>query len=199
MKGSTAMGSSTRLLVLGVVRIFQPVHGYDVRRELLEWRVDSWAHVAPGSIYHQLRALARDGQLEVSGVDQQGGRPARTSYQLTPEGEATFFQLLRDGLEELEPSGMLVMAALPFFPLLARGEVVAALESRASRIESYLEESAGTPVSDWGAPAHVAEIFSLASARMGAGAAWARELARRLREGQYVLAGEQKPGDAGCS
>ena len=28
--------SSTRLLVLGAVRIFQPVHGYDVRRELLD-------------------------------------------------------------------------------------------------------------------------------------------------------------------
>ena len=42
--------ASTRLLVLGVVRIFQPVHGYDVRRELLSWRVDQWANVAPGSI-----------------------------------------------------------------------------------------------------------------------------------------------------
>jgi hypothetical protein len=28
------MASTTRLLVLGVVRIFQPVHGYEVRREL---------------------------------------------------------------------------------------------------------------------------------------------------------------------
>ena len=47
-----ALMSSTRLLVLGVVRIFQPVHGYDVRRELLSWRVDQWANVAPGSIPH---------------------------------------------------------------------------------------------------------------------------------------------------
>jgi hypothetical protein len=28
------MSSTTRLLVLDVVRIFQPVHGFEVRREL---------------------------------------------------------------------------------------------------------------------------------------------------------------------
>jgi hypothetical protein len=38
--------SSTRLLMLGAVRIFQPVHGYFVRRELLTWRVDQWASTA---------------------------------------------------------------------------------------------------------------------------------------------------------
>ena len=47
--------SSTRLLVLGVVRIFQPVHGYLVRRELLTWYVEEWASVNPGSIYNAPR------------------------------------------------------------------------------------------------------------------------------------------------
>ncbi len=36
--------SSTRSLVLGVVRILQPVNRYDVRRVLLAWRADTWAH-----------------------------------------------------------------------------------------------------------------------------------------------------------
>jgi hypothetical protein len=35
--------SATRLLVLGAVRIFQPAHGYLVRRELLSWGVENWA------------------------------------------------------------------------------------------------------------------------------------------------------------
>ena len=52
--------SSTRLLVLGAVRIFQPIHGYDVRRELLSWRVDKWANVAPGSIYNALKTLTKE-------------------------------------------------------------------------------------------------------------------------------------------
>ena len=56
--------STTRLLVLGAVRIFQPAHGYLVRRELVTWHVDDWANLNPGSIYNALRTLARDGLLE---------------------------------------------------------------------------------------------------------------------------------------
>ncbi len=37
--------SATRLLVLGAVRIFQPAHGYLVRRELLSWDVENWAAI----------------------------------------------------------------------------------------------------------------------------------------------------------
>jgi len=40
--------SSTRLLVLGVVRIFQPVHGYDVHRELLSGRSSTGRTWRPG-------------------------------------------------------------------------------------------------------------------------------------------------------
>ena len=47
--------SATRLLVLGAVRIFQPAHGYLVRRELLSWDVENWAAINPGSIYNMLR------------------------------------------------------------------------------------------------------------------------------------------------
>jgi ABC-2 type transport system permease protein len=44
------------MLVLGVVRIFQPVHGYDVRRELVSWHAEGWGNVAPGSIYNAYAA-----------------------------------------------------------------------------------------------------------------------------------------------
>lgn len=40
--------STTRLLLLGAVRVFPPVHGYLLRRELLSWQVEDWAHVEPG-------------------------------------------------------------------------------------------------------------------------------------------------------
>jgi DNA-binding PadR family transcriptional regulator len=86
--------SATRLLVLGVVRIFQPVHGYFVRRELLSWHVDEWASVNPGSIYNALRTLTREGYLEEVATDA-GGRPARTTYRFTADGETEFFSVLR--------------------------------------------------------------------------------------------------------
>jgi hypothetical protein len=49
--------SSTRLLVLGAVRILEPVHGCFVRRELLTWRVEQWATINAGSIYNALGTL----------------------------------------------------------------------------------------------------------------------------------------------
>lgn len=39
---------TTRILVLGVVRIFGPANGYQLRRELLSWEVERWAHLNPG-------------------------------------------------------------------------------------------------------------------------------------------------------
>ena len=56
--------SANRLLILGAVRIFQPVHGYFVRRELMSWHADAWANLNPGSIYNALRTLTREGFLE---------------------------------------------------------------------------------------------------------------------------------------
>ena len=85
--------SATRLLLLGAVRIFQPVHGYFVRRELLTWHADSWAHLNPGSVYNGLRTLAREGFVEEVGTETEGGRPARTTYRLTADGEAEFMLL----------------------------------------------------------------------------------------------------------
>jgi DNA-binding PadR family transcriptional regulator len=88
--------SSIRILVLGVVRVFQPVHGYDVRRELLSWHAEEWAHVQTGSIYNALKSLTRDGLLAVEGTGQVGGRPERTSYRLTAEGEEALVGMVRD-------------------------------------------------------------------------------------------------------
>src|SRR5882757_11215585 len=102
--------SSTRLLVLGVVRIFQPVHGYDVRRELLSWRAHEWASVKPGSIYNALKSLSRDGLLEIVGTSQVGGRPERTTYRVSSVGNEEFSSLLREAWWNVRP---------PIDPLMA--------------------------------------------------------------------------------
>ena len=49
------MSNITRLVVLGAVRQFEPVHGYFLRRELMTWHVDEWANIQPGSIYNALK------------------------------------------------------------------------------------------------------------------------------------------------
>lgn len=86
--------TSTRLLVLGAVRESGPVHGYNLRRQLLSIGANEWANVTPGSIYNALKTLVRESLLEVVGTDRQGARPERTMYRLTGEGEKAFQRLL---------------------------------------------------------------------------------------------------------
>jgi len=181
--------ASTRLLVLGVVRIFQPVHGYDVRRELLSWRVDQWANVAPGSIYNALKSMTRDGLLEIVGTDQVGGRPERTTYRLTNDGENEFQALLRSTLWKVEPSLDPLMPALCFMPVMRREELMAALKHRITQVQGLLEhaEFAIAELPNASTPEHVKELYRLSAARAGAEIPWAQAFLERLERGEYQI------------
>jgi hypothetical protein len=43
--------TGTRLLLLGVVAVFEPVNGYRIRCEPVSWHVEEWADLNPGSVY----------------------------------------------------------------------------------------------------------------------------------------------------
>lgn len=184
---------STRLLVLGVVRLFQPVHGYDVRRELASWHAEEWASVAPGSIYNALKTLTRDGLLEVVGTDQVGGRPERTTYRLTPRGDQELSELLRDTWWSVRMPIDPLAAGVALISFMQRDEAIAALEARIAKVQGELAhmEHAIAAIDDVETPAHVRELMRLIGARVGAEIEWARALIPRLRAGEYRLAGER--------
>jgi DNA-binding PadR family transcriptional regulator len=189
--------SVTRLLILGVVRIFQPVHGYFVRRELMSWRAEEWAHINPGSIYNALRTLTRDDFLEEVGTEAHGGRPARTSYRLTADGETEFLQILRPMLWNLEPNAPTnLLAAWGFAYALSRDEVIAALEQRVEQIAAHgkaVEFAIEGIRRGSGPPELVAEHLRLFQARLEGEAKWSADLAARVRAGEYWFEGEPDP------
>jgi ABC-type Na+ transport system ATPase subunit NatA len=117
--------STTRLFILGVIRFSEPVHGYDIKRELESWHVEEWAHVAYGSIYHALKTLAKDGLIEPVDTGQVGRRPARTTYRITVAGEREYQRLLRDHWWSVQVPKDPFMAALSFMPDLPKGAVEA--------------------------------------------------------------------------
>ncbi len=186
--------SSTRLLVLGVVRIFQPVHGYDVRRELLSWRVDQWANVAPGSIYNALKTLTKEKFLKVAGTDQVGGRPERTQYSLTADGEREYQALLRATWWRVLPPLDDLMPALCFMPTLRQEELVAALEHRITALEGAVKhlEFSRKEIKPPETPEHVKELYDRMRAQLSAEIPWARTLIGRLKDGVYQV-GLSKP------
>ena len=182
------MSSSTRLLVLGVVKIFQPVHGYDVRRELLSWRADEWANVSPGSIYNALKSLTKDGLLEIVGTEQAGARPERTTYRLTAEGMKEFEISLRHTWWEMEPPLDPLMPAVSFLWGMSREELQAALKHRIAQVESRRAQTRfalGQMKPDT-TPPHVAEMLLLLDARVAAEVDWAKALLAKLARGEYL-------------
>ena len=172
--------SATRLLILGAVRIFQPVHGYFVRRELQSWHVDEWAHLNPGSIYNALRTLTREGLLEEVATESDAGRPARTTYALTNDGETEFLHLLREALRTVDPFAPdRTFAAMSFAFALSREEVVATLESRVAQLE------ASHRTNRFRVQEIVADAWQQGELR------WTRDLLKRVRSGAMAFAGEK--------
>jgi DNA-binding PadR family transcriptional regulator len=184
------MSATTRMLVLGVVRLFQPVHGYDVRRELVSWHVEEWASLAPGSIYNALKTLTKEGMIETAGTGQVGGRPERTLYKITPRGEQELSEILRDQLWTPRMPVDPLIAVVSLMGFLKRDELIAALEARASMITGNISHAsfAIDAIDDVETPAHVKEMLRLINARVAAELAWSKAFIARLRNGEYRTA-----------
>jgi DNA-binding PadR family transcriptional regulator len=177
----------------------QPVHGYDVRRELVTWRIEELANVKPGSIYSALRTLERDGCIAVHARESEESRPERTTYVMTGEGEKEFHLLLRQSWWNVTTPAEPLAPALCLMPFLPRDELIAALQSRIAQLEGHLKSTSFTRASirdgatgvDGEIPEHVREILDFVAARNKGELEWVRALQRRLRAGEYTFAGER--------
>ncbi|MFL6076435.1 MAG: PadR family transcriptional regulator [Mycobacteriales bacterium] len=178
--------STTRLFILGVIRFSEPVHGYDIKRELESWHVEEWAHVAYGSIYHALKTLAKDGLIEPVDTGQVGRRPARTTYRITVDGEREYQRLLREYWWTYAFPSDPFTAALAFMPDLPKEELLGALRHRLDALRRIAKESTDAmqakDMAD--APRHVGELFLLMTARAEAEIGWAENLIRKIQADQ---------------
>jgi DNA-binding PadR family transcriptional regulator len=186
--------SATRLLVLGAVRVFQPAHGYLVRRELLSWGVENWAAVNPGSIYNMLRTLTREGLTEEVDSDGSGRGPAKVGYQLTMDGETAFLGLLNQALWEIdERDPHLLPAGLTFLPMLTRKQAAEALEAREAALRLRIKgvEARGRMLLEQRlVPPHTAETLDCEVAHLTGELRWARSAQDRIAAGHYRFADE---------
>jgi DNA-binding PadR family transcriptional regulator len=182
--------SATRLLVLGVVRMYGQAHGYQVRRELLSWAADSWANVAPGSIYHALKKLARDGLLTEVAVEEGAAGPDRTVYRLAEDGETEFQLLLTRALSDPDRGQESLSAAITFLTTLPRRQAIELLTYRVTRLEALLataRHGVATNAS-MGKPDHVRALFRMWEFNGDAAIRWTRSLIDQLTDGEFVMA-----------
>lgn len=174
------------MMILGLVEWMQPVHGYDVRRELLSWSADKWANIHPGSIYHALRKLSEEGLVREVATGQDGGRPAKTSYEITDKGRAEFQSLLRDQWWNLKPSPDPFMAAFSFLGTMPREEASAALRNRAVQLKAGVHQLEAAMTADWvdNKPVYVSWLWERSIAIAEAEIAWCERTAKRIESGE---------------
>jgi DNA-binding PadR family transcriptional regulator len=185
--------TETRLLLLGTVMLFEPVNGYQLRRELLSWQVEDWAHVNPGSIYSGLATLARQGNLDRHDVVD-GSREVAV-YTTTAAGRREFERLWAHAVQTVD-----LLSPLPFhtglalMPLMPRDRVQQALRTRLANLDAKAREQVDQDLS--AVPPHVR---ALADLWLGLGQTereWLVELLRRLGAGELALRGEPADWEA---
>ncbi|MFI6857150.1 PadR family transcriptional regulator [Streptomyces sp. NPDC050416] len=188
--------SAIRLLVLGAVRRHGRAHGYQVRNDLEFWGAHEWSSAKPGSIYHALKQLAKQGLLRAHQIaPSTAGGPPRTEYKVTEQGTDEYFRLLRQSLTAYDQRQDVLTTALGFMVDLGRAEALALLEQRVRAIEEWR----ATVVKDY-LPAqgpeqlgHIGEIMNFWVHSADTGAQWTRDLIERIRAGAYTFADEGDP------
>jgi DNA-binding PadR family transcriptional regulator len=185
------MMSATRLLVLGGVRRFGRAHGYEVRRELISWGSDEWAHVNPGSIYHALRQLAKEGLLLAHGVEESDAGPPHTDYEITDAGREEFFRLLRCAISTVDVRHPdMLTAGLAFLAELTRSEAIELLRQRLDAAAAR-RASIGPLYDAPQDPPHLRELVGWWVHSADSAMTWARGLIGRLETGAYTMADER--------
>jgi DNA-binding PadR family transcriptional regulator len=187
-------GQETRMLLLGAVALFEPVNGYQIRRELLSWQVDRWAHTNPGSIYHGLSTLTGQGHLRRHDLVD-GGRDVAV-YELTDEGRVELERMLVDGLETVnlyETSAFHV--AFSMLPLLDNRRVVRSLTARRVALERAVAELSVGDASE--VPPHARRSVLLWLDLAVAELAWLRETIEDVKQGRLDAAWAPPADDPG--
>lgn len=187
-----AASDTTRLLVLGVARLFEPANGYQLRRELLSWNVESWASINPGSIYSMLTTLTNQGMLERFDLPTSGARPVAV-YRSTDAGKHEIAELVRNAIISVQ-----TFDRTPFYAalslsvsLLTRAEILELLSQRLANLGvaiAGLQTESQEIDSEGSSPPHVARMFNFPIALDEAEVGWVTGFRASVENGDMLFA-----------
>ncbi|WP_406495324.1 PadR family transcriptional regulator [Streptomyces sp. NBC_00846] len=188
--------SAIRLLVLCAVRQHGRAHGYQVRNDLEYWGAHEWSNAKPGSIYHALKQMAKQGLLVAhETAPSPAGGPPRTEYEITGRGNEEYFTLLRAALTSYDQKLDVLSAGLGGIVDLERAEVILLLKKRVAGLAAWRASVTDyyTPEAGPESLGHIGEIMNMWVHTADAGAQWTRGLIARIEGGAYTFAGEGEP------
>lgn len=179
-------GVDPRLIILGLLKK-APMHGYELQRVMKQSKVDQWAGLLKGSIYHCLKSMAGEGLVKAKSSEASGR--VKAVYEITARGRTEFKQLLRTSWGARArgfPSSL--FAAVAFLDELPAEEVLALLEQQQAQLNEELEawrEGERAKATAGALPAHLRLLFDSACQHL--------ETNLRLTESLKLLMGAYGP------
>mgnify|MGYP005818057165 CR=1 FL=1 len=131
-----------KLLLLGLLR-HQEMYGYQLY-EFLDNNLGLCIQLKKPTAYKLLNQMAEDGWVTFR-EEQEGNRPTRRVYVITPEGEKAFQQLLRQSLPTYQATEFLSDISLIFLDALSGAEAIPLLEQRRADVYALLQEVESYP------------------------------------------------------
>jgi DNA-binding PadR family transcriptional regulator len=116
------------------------MHGHQIRRQAQIDRTELWTDIKVGSLYAALHRLAEDGLIEAVRTEREGNMPARTVYDITPEGHKELVVLRSTTLRATSLRPDPVDLALQFSVETPEPKLRMILEDRRQAIEADLSQ-----------------------------------------------------------
>jgi len=126
------------LLLLGLLRS-QDMHGYQLH-EAIDSHLGMGVQLTKPTAYRLLSNMAEEGWVTFR-EEQEGNRPPRRVYAITPQGEVAFQRLLRESLANYQPSEFTCHIGLAFLDQLSPEEALPLLHRRRTDMEELLEST----------------------------------------------------------
>lgn len=125
-----------KLLLLGLLR-GSDMYGYQIN-EVIDTHLSSSVHLTRPTAYRLLNQMADDGWVAFH-EEQEGSRPTRRVFSITPEGERAFQESLRKCLAAYTPAEYQSITCVGFLDEIDAHEAIPLLEKRKKRIINLLE------------------------------------------------------------
>jgi DNA-binding PadR family transcriptional regulator len=186
---------TTRILVLGVVKVGGPANGYQLRRELLSWDVERWAQLNPGSVYSMLTTLESQGAIAKHELPATDHDRAATVYTITDVGEQELVRLVTESLRNVPDSGDLLplRVAFNFAAFLRRDDFLVAARARRATLmvaRPQFDERADQVAREKTTPPHVGLELGLEARIVDAQIDWLGEIIEVVEAGGLYFVGE---------
>jgi DNA-binding PadR family transcriptional regulator len=125
-----------KLLLLGMLRM-QQMHGYQLN-DFIDTHMGASVQLTKPTAYHLLKQMAEDGWISFT-EEQEGNRPPRRVYAITPSGEEAFQNLLRQCLADFTPAEFKSDISLLFLEMIPPPEAILLLQKRRTVIEEMMD------------------------------------------------------------